>query len=821
VRLGINLKHRFIRPLGNWFGLNKSRQKRLWHRFVQMWNLPLMVMGFLLGRATILDSVSPFAIAYFAVVLHLARKQWPAVMAALIAGAGTLGPQEASRIGGSLILLMVVQKVWDWMGKERMDHVPFVVAISGCAARLLEIAWDGWDTYAGMLGAVEVTLSFILTFIFVRSLPLFTVKKKRFLLRHEEMVCLVILVGSVMTGTMGWEVAGFSVVHIASRLAILVLALVGGGLLGSSMGVVTGMILSLAAPNAILEISLLAFAGLLAGLFREGGRIGVSIGFMLGSAILTLYDGGTSAMWLSLQESAISIALFLLVPASAFRAMSRFIPGTPENQAEHQDYIKRLRDVTASRVEQFTSLFQELALSFREEATRRCREDEDQVQRFLSDVMSESCLGCQRFRRCWEERVVQTYQGMTDLMTLVEAKEPGKEIAVPAFWREYCARAERTLSVIRKLYASAEQEIFWRDKMKESRRLVSDQLSGMAEVMAALAKDIRHETQVLTAHEEQIHEAIEQLGLSIQRVDLINLEEGKVEIEIVMPEKEGLEECRKLVAPLLTEVLGEPIAVHRQEVKDGLHGAVITLGSAQRYELKSGVATVAKGGGPVSGDSYSFMNLGTGKYAVALSDGMGNGQRAREESSAALKLLRRLLLAGMSEERAVDTVNSILRLRSVDEMFATIDLALVDLNTAKGRFMKIGSTPGFVKRSKQVMMLEASNPPIGILPQIDVEPFEMQLMPGDLIVMMTDGVYDAPRHAANRDAFMTRLIAEIDTKDPQDFADKLLQSVVRHHEGMIVDDMTVIVTKVERHAPEWSTIRLPGVKRVERAKAAG
>jgi stage II sporulation protein E len=370
---------------------------------------------------------------------------------------------------------------------------------------------------------------------------------------------------------------------------------------------------------------------------------------------------------------------------------------------------------------------------------------------------------------------------------------------------------------IQKQYARYEQNIYWKEKMQESRRLVSDQLAGMAEVMEKLAKEIRHETQVMAAHEEQIHEALEELGLSIQRVDIINLEEGKVEIEVVMPEREGLDECKKLVAPLLTEVLGEPISVYRKVIKDGSHGAVITLGSAQRFELKTGAANAAKGGGLISGDSYCYMSLGTGKCAVALSDGMGNGQRAQEESSAALKLLRRLLQSGMCEERAVDTVNSILSLRSADEMFATVDLAIVDLNTAKGRFMKIGSTPGFVKRGKQVMTLSAANPPIGILSEIEIEPIEMQLQPGDLVILMTDGVYDAPRRAVNKDAVMTRLISEIDTKDPQDFADCLLEKVVRYHGGRISDDMTVVVAKVERYAPEWSTIRLPGVKPLKRS----
>ncbi|WP_124726324.1 stage II sporulation protein E [Staphylospora marina] len=821
LRLGTHLKRRLTMSFMNRFRLDRSRARRLWHRFVQLWHIPLLIMGFLLGRATILESVAPFAAAYFGVVYHLARKQWPAVMAALIAGAATLGPLEAARTGGTLLLVLAVQKIWSWAGKERIDYVPFVVAVGGIAARLMEMVWEGWDPYSGMLAAMEVMLSFILTFIFVRCLPLFTVRKKRFFLRHEEMVCLVILVGSVMTGTMGWEVGGFSVVHVVSRLAVLVLALVGGGLVSASMGVVTGLILSLSNPDSLVEISLLAFAGLLAGLFREGGRIGVSVGFMLGAAILTLYDGGTSAMWRSLQESALSVGLFLLIPRAVFKSMSRYVPGTPENQAEHQDYIRRLRDVTAARVERFTGLFQELALSFREEATRRTREDEEQVQRFLADVMSEACMGCRLFSRCWEERVIETYQGMTQLMTMVEAGERDGDFTPPSFWIRSCDRPEKTLGAIRKLYKEAEQEMFWREKMKESRRLVSDQLAGMAEVMGALAREIRHETQVLAAHEEQIHEAIERLGLSIGRVDVINLEEGKVEIEIVMPDREGLEECKKLVAPLLTEVLGEPVTVQRKEVRDGTPGAVITIGSAQRYELKTGVAGVAKGGGAISGDSYAFMNLGTGKYAVALSDGMGNGQRAREESTAALKLIRRLLLAGMGEGRAVETVNSILRLRSSDEMFATIDLALVDLNTAHARFMKIGSSPGFIKRGKQVLKLEASNPPIGILPRVDAEPIEMQLMPGDFIIMVTDGVYDGPGHQAIGDEELAALIAQTDTRDPQDFAERLLKQVVNTHEGRIFDDMTVIVTKVERHAPEWSTIRLPGVGRVERAKAAG
>ncbi|WP_139179522.1 stage II sporulation protein E [Lihuaxuella thermophila] len=813
------MKQVFIRPIGKWTGWDGKRQKRFLNRLSRMWNVPVLVFAFLLGRATILDSVSPFAVAYLAVIFYLARKQWPLVFSSLIAGAATLDLMHAAKISGFLALFMVIQKVVSWTGKGQINYAPFVVGSSSAAGHLIYLWTEGWPQYKGLLAGVDVLLSFILTFIFVHSLPIFTVKKRRISLRHEEVVCLVILIGSVMTGMMDWKIGDLSVVHIFSRYLILTLALVGGAMLGSSMGVVTGLILSLSDTKAMLQISLLAFAGLLAGLFKEGRRLGVAIGFMLGSAILTLYDGGTPAMWMSLQESLIAILFFMMTPDRIFKAVSRFVPGTLENQTAHQDYIRRLRDVTAAKVEHFMELFQELAFSFREDSVKKRREDESQIHLFVSEVMNRSCIGCARYQHCWEENVMKTYQGMTDLMALVETEGTTSAVAVPPSWESHCIRGEKVLRTIQEQYTSYEQSIFWMEKMKESRRLVSDQLAGMAEVMAKLAREIRHETQVLSAQEEQIHEALEELGLTIGRVDIINLEEGKVEIEVVMPHRDALDECKKLVAPMLTEILGEPISVYRKVVKDGSPGAVITLGSAQRYELKTGAATAAKGGGFVSGDSYCYMNLGTGKYAVALSDGMGNGLRAQEESSAALKLLRRLLHAGMDEDRAVDMVNSILSLRSTDEIFATIDLAMVDLNTAQGRFMKIGSTPGFIKRGKEVIMLSASNPPIGILNEIEIEPVEMKLEPGDLIIMVTDGIYDAPRHAANKEAYMSRMIAEIDTKDPQDFADCLLERVVRDHGGQIEDDMTVVVSKVERHVPEWSTIRLPGVSRLERSEA--
>ena len=121
------------------------------------------------------------------------------------------------------------------------------------------------------------------------------------------------------------------------------------------------------------------------------------------------------------------------------------------------------------------------------------------------------------------------------------------------------------------------------------------------------------------------------------------------------------------------------------------------------------MAHAAKGGGLVSGDSYTTIEIGVGKYAIAISDGMGNGERAHFESTETLKLLQKFLQSGIEEKVAIKSVNSVLSLRTTDEIFSTLDLAMIDLQDAKAKFLKIGSIPSFIKRGDKIIKIQASN----------------------------------------------------------------------------------------------------------------
>ncbi|AFC33705.1 stage II sporulation protein E [Paenibacillus mucilaginosus] len=803
--------------------LGAIAQNRLVQSLVaRRWSILLLMMAFLLGRAMILDQLAPFAVAYFAVMYFLRRELlfWTGVFVA----AGSLfsaDPMHTGYIVAEMIVFVLIQKGVERFERSDISYAPLIVFTSTFFVQLFShLAATKLSWYTLTMSGVGALLSLILTHIFLQAIPVFTLSRKNYNLKHEEVICLIILLASVMTGTVGWLIGPVTLEHVLSRYLILLFALVGGAPLGASVGVISGLILSLANSSAIYQMSLLAFAGMLAGLLREGSRMAVALGMLLGSSILSVYLGNQSEVLNSTWESVAAVALFLLTPRSVTQMLAKYVPGTQENLKSQQDYARRVRDVTANRVEQFSEVFKQLSRSFKQiTADSAPLRREEEVGHFMNSVAEKSCGSCWKRKQCWDDKFYQTYKYMTDMMTEVELREDMTRKDIQPEWKKHCVKPDQVLEVMKQQYALYKHDQHWKKQIYDSRQLVAEQLSGVSQVMEDLAKEIKREGQELFMQEEQIRSALEELGLSIHSIDVISLDEGNVEIEIVHQYTRGFDECRKIIAPLLSEIVGEHIAVKSEESLERKEGySTVVFASAKEYEVETGIAGAAKGGDLLSGDSFSTIELGNGKFAVALSDGMGNGERARAESSTALSILQQLLQSGMDEKLAIKSVNSVLMLRSSDEVYATVDVALIDQYTAQTTFLKIGSTPSFIKRGSEVFPVTANNLPVGILADIDVDLVSVQLEHGDTLIMMTDGIYDAPGHAVNKEMWMKRMITEIEADSPQDFADILLERVVRYHHGEIYDDMTVVVARVDKFQPEWATFSWPGMERIERPR---
>ncbi|GIM46062.1 hypothetical protein DNHGIG_16110 [Collibacillus ludicampi] len=254
-RVGFSPIRRLSKAIGGWW-------QNLWTKGV----LILVLMSFFLGRAEILGEISPFAVAYYAVILRFrqtaARKVMLALVVGYIAANGVF-----SRWPVILGMLVLYRLIYRLLAKNKvldLGTIPLAVFLVDTAVRFAYAAIHGdMSRYSMLMGLVEGFLATVLTMIFIQSIPVFTFQRGVKELRNEEIICLVILMASVLTGFTGLTFGSVSLVNIFSRYLIMLFSLIGGAGVGAGVGVVTGIILSMSSLTAVTQIGLLAFSGCL------------------------------------------------------------------------------------------------------------------------------------------------------------------------------------------------------------------------------------------------------------------------------------------------------------------------------------------------------------------------------------------------------------------------------------------------------------------------------------------------------------------------------------------------------------------------------
>ena len=178
-----------------------------------------------------------------------------------------------------------------------------------------------------------------------------------------------------------------------------------------------------------------------------------------------------------------------------------------------------------------------------------------------------------------------------------------------------------------------------------------------------------------------------------------------------------------------------------RNVSDAIRGSLSQSSPAPAvFTVEHGAAQSA--GGSSSGDSIRVREL-DGRLLLAISDGMGSGEEAGRESRSALALLSDLLSVGFTLSSAVSSVNSLLLGRSRGDMYATLDVMLIDLSDGTALIKKHGAPESWVLRDGKAYALTSDALPVGIIDGEETDAGSLKLLDGDVIVMTSDGVSDA------------------------------------------------------------------------------
>lgn len=211
---------------------------------------------------------------------------------------------------------------------------------------------------------------------------------------------------------------------------------------------------------------------------------------------------------------------------------------------------------------------------------------------------------------------------------------------------------------------------------------------------------------------------------------LQELRHSQEQLRAIRADRDRQQEYRAAVAQqyaFLSEYL--------QDVSDSL----ARRGDAPRQWYEPEIAVHSASRERENGDRCMWFAGVECRYYILLCDGMGTGEEAAREASAAGQLLRKLLSAGFPPEYALRSINSICALQGKAGA-VTVDLCELQLDTGKAVLYKWGAAPSYVIARGEPIKIGTASPPPGLSVSEGRETVEkLSLRKGETLVLLSDG----------------------------------------------------------------------------------
>ena len=199
----------------------------------------------------------------------------------------------------------------------------------------------------------------------------------------------------------------------------------------------------------------------------------------------------------------------------------------------------------------------------------------------------------------------------------------------------------------------------------------------------------------------------------------------------------------------------------------------------------------------IGGDYYDFLDLGPGRLGVLLADVSGKGVAGAMLTANLQASFRSQLELGVKHGKALLTsVNKLFHESTPAEYFATMFYAEYRERARELRYINCGHPGALLFRAAGgIERLEATALPIGAFSAWRCEEKTVLLPPGDLLVIISDGVLEAGVEDGEEFG-EARLIAAVKASSSvNDMLDHLLQEVHRFSPGAQSDDVTIVGLK--------------------------
>lgn len=443
-----------------------------------------------------------------------------------------------------------------------------------------------------------------------------------------------------------------------------------------------------------------------------------------------------------------------------------------ETRLSTSSIIENERRKVGRKVSEFGDLFAKITGSFEINVTPV------NTKLYVGHFYDKVCKNCASCDQCFDR-----YNGNHRLIKLfMKGLDEKLQVSETKYVQNYCLNSRAYKEQLKLETALYQQQ----EKLNQEYDILKKNLYHQLGLVSGVLKDF--ENQVTGSYDqldEYVLDLLKGYHFDIQYLTREKIANHHYEIDIAIRNITGREVSEELI-PLLNKGYKTTFRLVKQGIPKQKGYMHLVLENKPISYMSHGIVQIGKDEN-YCGDQYAVFENGD-KNIFAISDGMGHGKLAYQESSFLLDIFQKLLKTGAEVENCIKTVNALLRIKNRSDMFTTLDLAIFDAYRKEIEFYKNGSMHSFIIREEAIIEIEGRSLPIGIMSDVEAKYERVELVSGDYIVMMSDGVGEIEENQ------IINFILDHKQMSPQMIASSFNQAL---QNASAIDDVTLLIMKVE------------------------
>lgn len=767
-------------------------------------NIFIYILTFLLSTLSIKGEIMPFGLAIMAACVG---ESVPIIGVFISAILGTCLGNGLSSLGNFMAVSIVYFiLVLIFRAKVAVEERNEIVKTGGklffayFAVSLVKSFIGIFLLYDIFMGAISASIVYVFYKIFVNGLACINNFNEKKAFTIEELIASVLIISLASLAFNNVNVFSLNISNIIIIFMIMVLGWKNGMLVGAVSGISIGLAVSFIDGTSFVQISMFAISGILSGILNRFGKIGVIIGFLLGNAILTYWVRGASTMIIYFREIFIASIGLLLVPNRIKIEIEDLIGKDKLLDNEGERRLEQKNEEVSKKLKTLSEMFNELMTTPNKEevATRESfvqdfldNLEEIKINMFYEEIANEDTGIASDICDTLIQNEILLDKDLVEILKQHNNYVIMQDSNIKNDLQEVVKIANRTLKIFQINRAKEEER-------KSTMKSMNENIKGVVKVIDKCAEEIVTKPKSeFTSKEKEITFLLKSKNINIQNCQIKRLKNEKYIIELKFNYKDSRirkKEVMMNISDTISKSIGTRIILQRERNDEEKEEYYQVYASEDKFVLQVGSAKITKDNSEISGDCSLQIKLADGKYLLAIADGMGSGEKAREYSKLSLRLVKQMLVAGFDNEESVKMINSRISYLGGSKRYSTLDMSVLDLFIGKIQILKNAACTTYIKNKKNIKKIKSENLPVGMIDDIELKSETVDVEDGNILVMCSDGVLDS-RSDEGSD-WIEDFLKNVSTNNVQKIADLILAEAIDNSYGVAQDDMTIIVSKI-------------------------